>query len=120
MQTVDRYKKNYNIRKGDSKALGFTFADETGDPIDLTGWRIGIAVKVNRTEPDADALILKTNETHGGDPANGTTSLELSESDTDIPTGIYHYSIRLRTENNEVKEIIVGILEITDPVRGEI
>lgn len=119
MKPITRIRKDVEIKQGDTLAFPFTFEHADGTPVDITNWTIGIAVKIDRQEPDTEAVILKTNTTHT-DPVNGTTSIYLNEDDTNVPVGDYQFAIRIRTGTNDVREIMIGNFKVDVSPRGEI
>jgi len=90
-----------------------------GTVFDLTGVSMFFSVK---KDPDDTALVIQV--TSAGsltypDAVNGKYKIALSNSDTDIAFGNYHYDLVLKTLTNEVVTIRRGIFQIyraiTDP-----
>jgi hypothetical protein len=61
---------------------------------DITGWSFAFMVKDDRDDPDTEALITKA-LTLSGTPTDGTASLALTSTDTDIDPGTYYFDIKM-------------------------
>ena len=99
------------IRRGDSKALIINVLDSTGTAIDITGYTFFFTVKADNTDADVSALISVT-QTSLTDPTNGTTTISLSSTDTDIAIGLHFYDIQMKDGSGNITTLVSGIFEI--------
>lgn len=93
---------DYEIYRGDNETLTFTFRDEDDNAIDISGWTVWFGVYNSPTDTDDEAAILKKVTSHS-DPTNGETTLDLSQSDTDIATEGYKAAIQTKDSAGNIK-----------------
>lgn len=93
------------VYRGDDKTFNLTFKDSDGNAIDITGDTIYFTVKKKENDVDANALIQKTVTSHS-DPTNGITAIDLTDSDTDIDIGLWHFDIQRKVSSGEIQTIL--------------
>lgn len=103
------------VFKRDTRALRFTFTDENGAAVDITGWKIWFTVKAKDTDTDANAKILKTQTSHL-DPVNGISEIDLSSSETDLPAATYVYDIQTLDDVSQLRTVVKADFVITQDV----
>lgn len=108
-----------SVYRGDDKTWTLNFTDTNGDPIDLTGATVFFTIKVNKTDKDSDAIISKDQSSHV-DAVNGQTTISLTDSDTDVRVGNYHYDIQLVDSLGIVTTIVVGAFKVKQEVTTRI
>jgi len=108
-----------SVYRGDDKTWNLNFTDANGDPIDLTGATVFFTIKVNKTDKDSDAIISKDQSSHV-DAVNGQTTISLTDSDTDVRVGNYHYDIQLVDSLGIVTTIVVGAFKVKQEVTTRI
>lgn len=101
--------------RGDDKTWNLNFTDANGDPIDLTGSTVFFTVKVNKSDPDSDAVISKSQSSHTN-PTGGVTSISLTNSDTNVKVGNYYYDFQLVDSAGLVTTILTGIFMIKQDI----
>jgi hypothetical protein len=107
---------NFSIIRGDDKFYILTFTDDdTGDPIDITGWTVKFTVKEDLDDTDANAIIKKEVTSHF-DAANGKTKVQLTHDDTDQAIRNYYYDIQVKTAADEVFTIMAGLLVVKQDI----
>jgi hypothetical protein len=86
-----------DIYKGTTKVCKFTFTDELGAAIDITGWQIILMVKRYEKDLDSSAVINKT-ATVGDDPldvaGSGLMHITIDSADSDVTPGQLYYELR--------------------------
>ena len=102
----------------DAKAYLLYFKDETGTAIDITGDTIFFTVKINKTDPDVDALISKDITSHT-DPTAGETQIDLTTSDTTIAAGEYYFDIK-RLHGSNINTVVNGVFRAFQDVTTRI
>ena len=103
------------VFKAEDKILTLTFKDSAGDAIDITGYTIWFMVKKSRDDTDAEAIINKTVTSHS-DPTNGETTVDLTNSDTDIEVDNYFYGIKWLDTSSDTLVIDDGDFKVKTPV----
>lgn len=106
---------DFIIIRRDTSTFQVNFADESGNPIDITGCAVFFTVKKKLEDVDADALISKTVYAHT-DPTHGRTLITLTSSDTDHPAGVYFWDLQLRDGNGNIASTQFGRMKITQDV----
>lgn len=82
------------IKRNNDRNLNLTFTKD-GDPFDITGSTIWMAVKEKRSDPDEDAVFIKEVTSHT-DPSGGLSTIGIAASDTaTAEIGKYFYDILL-------------------------
>ena len=85
------------LKQGDSDLLEFSFTDDNGNPIDITGTTLYFSVK--QFIDDASYVFQKTITSHT-DASNGQTEVTISSSDTGT-SGLFLYDCVLVFANGE-------------------
>lgn len=85
--------------------------DVNDNPIDLTGCKIILMVKEKLSDSDVSAKLKKVVTSHTN-ALNGITTIELTDTDTNLTEGIYFYDITLITSDNLVHMVIQGLFFI--------
>jgi hypothetical protein len=104
-----------SIFRGDDKTWTLNFKDVVGNAIDITGATVFFTVKENKADSDNDSLIKKDQSSHS-DPTNGKTTITLTNSDTNIRVGNYHYDFQLVDSVGLVTTVLSGIFKITQDI----
>lgn len=107
-------KEDLTIIKGDTFIKSLYFKSEvTGLPVDITGSTVIFTAKIDKTDPDVDAVIQVKKSVHD-DPTQGFTILELEPDDTDVTAQLYCYDIQFTTASGRVYTLQYGELEIIE------
>lgn len=108
------------IYRGDNNTYTFSFKDNKGEPIPITGWKIYFTMKRDLSYSDDEADLKIDVITHD-DPENGISSIHLSNSQTDeLEPAMYFYDIQIKKPDNTVLTVIVGEIEVkADVTRRE-
>lgn len=105
---------NLKIYRKTSKAYELQFK-KNALAVDLTGWTVYFTLKLKMEDTDANAKIKKDITTH----ANGTKGkalIELTATDTDLPTKSYYYDIKYKDTAGNAGILIRGRITIVEPV----
>jgi len=100
-------------RKGDTFRIEFTFSDDAGDPIDLTGYSWKMDVK--ETDTSSGDIIADSDFSYSG---NTDGELEITASATTMSSvsgGLYVYDLQ-SNNGGTVKTWIYGIFKINEDV----
>lgn len=103
------------VFKKDDVLLTITFKDSAGTAIDITGYTVWFIVKKKREDTDDEALINKTQTSHS-DPTNGITTIDLTNSDTDIDAENLFYGIKWLDTSGDVLTIDDGDFKVKQGV----
>ncbi len=103
------------VFRADDTTLTITFKDSAGTAIDITGYTVWFIVKERREDTDIEALINKTVTSHS-DPTNGITTVDLTNSDTDIVADNLFYGIKWKDTSDDVLTIDDGDFKIKQGV----
>ena len=106
--------KSITVKRNDTRDIPITF--EAGE-LDITGYTIWFTVREDipdtSTSDDTDALIaIKQLPAELTDPTNGTTTITLSSSDTNIDVGKYKYDIQYETATGEIHSTDIGMFVV--------
>ena len=102
------------IVRGDTEVFELAFTDEDDVIIDITGWTVYMTVKVSLFEADdTDAVISKTVTSHTS-PTLGQTEITFTSTETDnlTPGTLYYYDIQIKTDDDMIKTIMKGQLNV--------
>jgi hypothetical protein len=100
------------VIRGDDVTLNVAFKDNDGNSIDITGYTVFFTVKDNlATSDDAGALIAKTVTSHSL-PSQGQTIINLSNTDTNLPEGIYHYDFQTKDIADKISSTERGVFAV--------
>ena len=111
-------KQNLTITKRDDTIISFTFKDDNGNPIDITGFIIFLTVKTDPEAQDADdtnAVIKETVSSHT-DPTNGLSEMSISKTDSDVTEDIYFYDLQFRDSGGNITTFLHGEFEVRQDV----
>jgi len=103
------------IEKGNTEDLKLLFKSN-GIGIDITDYTVYFTAKRSLSDIDASAVINKSITSHSS-ATTGETLIELSSSDTDITVGSYYYSIDVKDDDSDIRNLFRGTLLISNPVR---
>ena len=103
------------LTRRDDKTITFTFYDEDGDALDLTGCALYTTVKQSRDDTDANAKISST-LTILTPATNGVATWTLVPADTQYLKGIYFWDVQLKDAFNRITTVINDIVEIVEDV----
>lgn len=101
------------IKKGTTFQVPFTWTDENGLPIDITGWEVRMQV---RSEQAATTTLLDISTVSGeitlSDPTNGEFTITLSDTVTSAFSWVVGvYDIELESPGGVVYELLYGTVE---------
>lgn len=82
------------VIRGDDVTLTLTFTDKNGVIIDLTNSTVFFTVKRKVSDTDANALISKTITSFAA-PTTGVCTVSLTDTDTNLSSGVYYYDVQL-------------------------
>lgn len=100
------------VIRGDDVALNVAFKDNNAVAIDITGYTVFFTVKDNLTPADdAGALISKTITSHSL-PLEGRTTINLTNTDTDLPEGIYNYDFQTKDIAGKISSTERGVFVV--------
>lgn len=104
------------IVRGDSELLEVVIEDEeTGLPINITGYTIYFTVNKTKDASNDDDAVIKKDITSHVDPTHGITDIVLDGTDTNLAPGKYHYDVQYKDTDDNVKTVIIGnIIVIQD------
>jgi len=97
---------------GDAIPFSFTFKDENGDAVNLTGALLSFTIKENLSDADAAAVYAKDVTSHD-DAVNGLTSFVVPAAETALLSGEYYYDIQIVWANGRPATILKGVMEFT-------
>lgn len=104
--------KTIKIYKENSRTIGMKFHD-----IDLTGATVFFTVKKKSDNVQTDdTAIIKKDITEHINPTEGVTSVKLLPTDTDKPSGEYHYDVKLKRPNDRFDTVGVGKFVIAEVI----
>lgn len=98
--------------RGDTFTLNFEFTDDdTGDPIDITGWILFFTMKEKVSDTDANALIKKEVTVHSN-PTGGISAVTLESTDTDEDeyVGNFFYDVQAKRPDTSIVTLCKGII----------
>ena len=84
--------ENLEIVKGDDHFYDLVFTDESGDPIDITGWLLFFTAKKSYS---STLNIIEIDVTSHTDAEGGLSQIHLTNTDTSINAGSYIYDIHI-------------------------
>lgn len=97
------------IFRGDAPTLIFTFTEQGGQPLDLSGWTLYFAAAAE------DGTLLIDKQMSVIDPLQGKASVMLSSTET-ARAGVYKAEVEAR-KGDTVLTLIQGYLVIVEDVR---
>jgi hypothetical protein len=103
-----------SIIRGDDVAINATFKNETGTPINITGYTLFFTVKEEYTSTtDVDAAISKT-ITSFTSPTIGNTVINLTNNDTEnLTEKDYYYDFQLKDTTGKIASTVRGLFSVT-------
>lgn len=105
---------NLSVYKGEKRIFNFTIKDEDGNTIDLTGKQVKFRVMDGL--PPAGTLVFSVDATNLG--ADGTCTVTLTETETDIEPKLYYYEIYVIYSGGEEYVAEIGIFQIKKRAEG--
>jgi hypothetical protein len=105
---------NLSVNRKTTKNFILTFTT-SGSVQNITGWTVFFTVKKKTSQLDTEASISKTITSHTT-PLSGITTITLTDTDTDIPSGDYVYDITYIDTSNNRKSTGVGTFRVMDYV----
>lgn len=98
-----------NMVRGDNKTFTINFKDSSGDPIDISGWRIFFTLKMKQDDSDAQAKLKKDSDVASGDGVDGKFELNLVPVDTSgLNTGKYYYDVQAKKDDGNIFTALRG------------
>jgi hypothetical protein len=108
------------ITRGDTSAWEFTVTDEEGNSQDISGAVPRMAVKVARTDADADAVLMASlgnGKAVLTDELNGLVTVTFTAADTDVlDVGVYAWDLQLVDSGQAVYTVDRGRLTVQGDV----
>ena len=106
MPQIRMQENNMVVYRGDDFSTQLTFADEEGEPIDITGWKIFFTVKKNKDDSDIKARIAV--DVEPTDPTTGVVLVTVSHTLTSTLAGFYYYDFQFTKADGTVQTITGG------------
>ena len=100
-------------RKGDTFTLEFTFTDNDGDAIDLTGYAWKMDVK--ETDTSSSDIIADDSFTYSGTNAGVLTITATASVMAGVSGGLYVYDLQ-STNSGTVKTWVYGLFKVNEDV----
>lgn len=97
------------------KNIPVTITNDDGTPVNITGYTVYYTAKIYLTDPDASALISEDVTVHS-EPAAGKTNIPLSDTQTNVPAGVYHTDIKLKDGAGNLTATSRGMLWVKHAV----
>lgn len=114
---MDTCNNDFEIVRGDNENIEVTFTDnDTNLPINITGYTVYFTVNMTKDSIDDEDAVIKKDITDHTDPTNGKTLIQLTSTDTAIAIGKYHYDVQYKDENNQIKTVVIGNINIIQDV----
>ena len=98
---------NIVVYRGDDWGCQLTFTDTDGMPIDITGWTIFLTIKVNKDDPDDQAVVTKTVPVTV-DPQLGKITITVSSAETYNLDGLYYYDFQFKKQDETIQTLTSG------------
>jgi hypothetical protein len=109
--------QNLDIYRGDDETITLTFVDKiTGQPKNLTGSSFFFTAKINSSDPDSAAVILKKMTNYSDSSGTGIAMVPLTHTDTAVGLGTYVYDVQWVDAAGNVKTVLKGKLTVYDDV----
>lgn len=108
---------NISIYKGQSLTITIKRKDKNKKPIDITGYKYYLTVKLNDSVVDGSATLQKT-VTSFSAPKEGICIIALIGTDTAITPGVYQYDITeldAATPKNKLP-LVSGTFTVVKPI----
>lgn len=103
------------VPRGDDVPLSVTFTNMQDEAIDISSSTVFFTVKKNLDDAD-DAALIKVEQTEHDAPSDGKTIIELSNTNTNLPTGNYFYDLQLVRSNGKVSSILYGRFQVVPDI----
>ena len=103
------------IIRRDDVELEIVFTDQDGNAIDINGATVFFTLKRRVSDTDEDALVVKEVTEHSS-PSEGETTISLSNSETDIPSGVYFYDLQIRNTEDKITSSDSGQIRISQDI----
>ena len=102
------------INRGDDHILEFTFTDDDGVPLDITGKSVVFMIKRRVKDLDTDALYITTITNHT-DPTNGITEQAIAAAVTTTWLSRKYFSqTRIVNADTTVNSSNIGDVEVLE------
>lgn len=108
--------KNLSRLRGDNYPYNLTFRDDTGTPIDITGWKITFTLRelysIQEITPETnDSTAIFTVDATITDAINGVAVINFAINDFNIDPESYSYDIQI-INNGIITTLVYGTLTI--------
>jgi len=103
---------------GDTFQRSLTVSDESGNPIDITGWTFILTIKNNRTDSDSEAVVQKVVSSHVS-PADGRTEVIIDEAVTADLAGDYYYDIKYQDDTGFIDTVLNGVIRFEESITDD-
>ena len=100
--------QNVCFKRGDTVGFELEFKDQTGAPIDITGWKFFLTMKSSLDDADGSAVIAVDVTAHS-DPTNGKTLIKAPDGAADSLDGDYYYDIQYKDTSGVIETVMSGI-----------
>jgi hypothetical protein len=109
--------------KGDTEKYDLTVTDAEGDALDLTGCGLTFTIKLNKLDPDTQAILQKaigtgiTLNDQVDEDTKGTAVIALDPDDTaKLLERDYYYDVQLEVPAGDITTVVQGTFSITADV----
>lgn len=105
---------------GDDLDLSWTFTDENGDAVDISGWTFFYTAKADLTAEDSAADLAYDHASFT--VSSNTASLTIPDTDTDDLTAntVYHQDLQIKDADSKIKTLGLGKLKVISQVTKRI
>lgn len=112
--------KTISMYRGDARTFNVVFKESgAGTPIDITGFSVWFTVK--DAIGDSDPGVIQKIVTNHDDPTNGSTSFQVSHTDTSgLSEKAYLYDIQYNDANGSPVTVVRDYFVITNDVTQSI
>lgn len=90
--------KNYSISAGDDFVLNLTFKTDLGVAIDITGWKIALAIKKFPGDPVSEAILSQV-FVDFPDAETGKATISCGGAVTAPLLGNYYYEVKVKKDD---------------------
>ena len=87
---------SFNLIQGDTSYINLAVTDDSGNPLDISGYEFYFTAKTNPSLDDSAASLYLTQTTHSNASGGITSFLISSDNTTSSLAGKYFYDIRFK------------------------
>ena len=102
-----------DIKRGDTWSRTINFEDESGSPIDITGWviRLTAKAKIDDSDPGVFSVLAVLSNASVGE-----ATISLTSANTNQIAGSYLFDIQVTTNLSEIITVLEGIINISKDI----